>query len=144
MKVKFTIPGEPQGKGRPRFSRQGNNVVTHTPDQTLVYENLVRTMYMKYARNYRFPDDVPLDVRVYAYYTIPKSISKKKHQEMLDKKIRPMKKPDFDNIGKVICDSLNGVAYRDDAQVVDAQVRKFYSDEPRVVVTIQEASLGGE
>lgn len=57
---------------------------------------------------------------------------------MLDHKIRPTKKPDFDNIGKVICDALNKIAYRDDSQIVDAQVRKFYSDRPRVVVTIME------
>lgn len=50
-----------------------------------------------------------------------------------------MKKPDFDNIGKIVCDSLNNIAYHDDAQIVDAQVRKFFSDDPRVVVTIQEA-----
>ena len=37
-------------------------------------------------------------------------------------------------------DSLNEIAYHDDVQVVDCQVRKFYSDNPRVVVTIQEAA----
>ena len=58
---------------------------------------------------------------------------------MEEGKIRPTKKPDFDNIGKIVCDSLNKRAYNDDAQVVDAQVRKFYSRNPRVVVTIQEA-----
>ena len=62
-----------------------------------------------------------------------------KAQLMRERKIRPMKKPDFDNIGKIVCDSLNDIAYHDDAQIVDAQVRKFFSDDPRVVVTIQEA-----
>ena len=70
---------------------------------------------------------------------VPKSASKKKAQLMRERKIRPMKKPDFDNIGKIVCDSLNDIAYHDDAQIVDAQVRKFFSDDPRVVVTIQEA-----
>ena len=55
---------------------------------------------------------------------------------MIDRLIRPTRKPDFDNIGKVICDALNGIAYRDDAQIVDALVRKFYSDTPRVIVEI--------
>lgn len=54
-------------------------------------------------------------------------------------KIRPMKKPDNDNIVKVVQDALNLVAYHDDVQVVDCQLRKFYSENPRVVVTIQEA-----
>ena len=58
---------------------------------------------------------------------------------MRDRIIRPMKKPDFDNIGKIVCDALNDIAYHDDAQIVDAQVRKFFSDDPKVVVTIQEA-----
>lgn len=137
MRTQVCIYGEPQGKGRPRFSTVCGHAKTRTPDQTVIYENLVKTEYRNQS-GVRFSDDAMLDVRVMAYYTIPKSISKKKRQAMLDHKVRPTKKPDFDNIGKVICDSLNGIAYRDDAQIVDAQVRKFYSDTPRVVVIITD------
>lgn len=137
MRTQVCIYGEPQGKGRPRFSTVCGHAKTRTPDQTVIYENLVKTEYRNQS-GVRFPDDAMLDVRVMAYYTIPKSISKKKRQAMLDHKVRPTKKPDFDNIGKVICDSLNGIAYRDDVQIVDAQVRKFYSDTPRVVVIITD------
>ena len=84
-----------------------------------------------------FPDNAMLDVRIIAYYDIPKSTSKRKRKEMLEHKIRPAKKPDWDNVGKIICDSLNLVAYHDDSAVVDAQVRKFYSENPRVDVTIR-------
>ena len=139
MKVKFTILGEPAGKGRPRFSNAGGFVKTYTPEKTVSYENLVKLEYGQQCKNYRFPDDAQLDVRIVAYYEIPKSTSKKKAKLMEEGKIRPTKKPDFDNIGKIICDSLNQRAYRDDSQIVDAQVRKFYSHNPRVVVTIQEA-----
>ena len=117
---------------------QHGRTITRTPEQTVLYENLVKMEYRQQCRGIRFPDDAMLDVRVYAYYTIPASAGKKKRQAMLAKKIRPTKKPDFDNIGKVICDSLNGIAYRDDAQVVDGMVRKFYAEHPRVVVTIKE------
>lgn len=141
MMTQFTIYGEPQGKGRPRFSTYGNKVRTHTPEKTALYENLVKMEYHNQSQ-IRFPDEAMLDVRILAYYGIPKSVSKKKRQAMLDMKIRPTKKPDFDNIGKVICDSLNGVAYRDDSQIVDSQVRKFYSETPRVVVRISQ--VGGE
>ena len=58
---------------------------------------------------------------------------------MEEKKIRPLKKPDADNVVKVYLDALNTVAFHDDTQVVDLQLRRFYSYEPRVVVTIQEA-----
>lgn len=137
MRTKFCIHGEPQGKGRPRFSTVCGHVKPRTPDETVLYENLVKTEYRQQS-GVRFPDDAMLDVRIFAYYSIPKSVSKKKRQAMLDKRIRPTKKPDFDNIGKVICDSLNGIAYRDDAQVVDSMVRKFYGETPKVVVTIEE------
>jgi Holliday junction resolvase RusA-like endonuclease len=138
MIAKFTVHGEPQGKGRPRFSTVAGHVKTRTPDQTVVYENLIQMEYRSQCGSLRFPEDAMLDVRVMAYYSIPKSASKKKRAAMLAHEIRPTKKPDFDNIGKVVCDSLNGVAYRDDAQIVDAMVRKFFSDSPRVVITIRE------
>ena len=80
-------------------------------------------------------------MRITAYYSIPKSTSKKKRALMERFQIRPMKKPDNDNIVKVVQDALNEVAFHDDVQVVDCQLRKFYSDNPRLVVTIQEAAL---
>ena len=137
MKVKFTILGEPKGKGRPRMTREGR---TYTPKETVQYENLVRLEYRRQCRDFKFDRYTPLDARITAYYTIPKSVSKKKRQAMLDRKIRPLKKVDCDNLVKVVLDSLNEIAYHDDVQVVDCLVRKFYSDNPRVVVTIQEAT----
>lgn len=138
MTVKFTVLGEPRGKQRPRVTRKGN---TYTPAETVQYENLVRMEYRRQCGDYRFPDDAALDMRIMAYYAIPKSASKKKRQEMLEHRIWPLKKSDWDNVGKIIADSLNEIAYKDDVQIVDGQVRKFYSDKPRVVVTIQEASV---
>lgn len=135
--IKFSIPGPPFGKQRPKFSGAGKYVKTYTPDETIRYENLVKMMYQGAAHGERFSDDAMLDVRIIAYYGIPRSTSKKKRIDMLAHKVRPGKKPDLDNICKVICDSLNNVAYRDDAAVVDAQVRKFYSETPRVDVTIR-------
>lgn len=142
MKVKFTVYGEPQGKGRPRFSKVANHVKTRTPDETILYENLIQTEFRRQCGNVRFSDEDQLDMRILAFYQIPSSVSKKKTRQMLDRVIRPTKKPDWDNIGKVVADSLNQVAYRDDAQVVDSKVRKFYSDQPRIEVTIQVATAG--
>ena len=68
---------------------------------------------------------------------IEEDIKPKQVKELMkENKIRPTKKPDFDNISKVIADSLNGIAYKDDAQIVSAIFQKYYSDEPRVEVTI--------
>lgn len=136
MKVCFVISGEPCGKGRPRFSAKAGR--TYTPEKTSRYENLVKLEYERQC-GYRFEDDEQLDMRIYAYYGIPKSDSKKKAALKLQGAIRPVKKPDMDNVMKIVADSLNGVAYRDDTQIVDSMVRKFYSDKPRVQVAIQTA-----
>lgn len=141
--VKFTILGEPQGKGRPRFVSRYNPQTgksfgrAHTPDKTVIYENLIKMEYMAQCNNYRFPDDAMLDMRIKAYYGIPKSRSKKVKEQMRQGILRPVKKPDIDNVIKVVADSLNQIAYKDDTQIVDCQCRKFYSEKPRVDVGIR-------
>ena len=136
MEVKFTVYGEPTGKGRPRFNTKTGHAIT--PKNTVIYENLVRMEYMNQCGESTFSDDVMLDMRIKAYYSIPKSKSKKIQNLMRLGILRPNKKPDMDNVVKIIADSLNKVAYRDDTQIVDCQVRKFYSDNPRVEVRIIE------
>lgn len=139
MKVSFTILGEPVGKGRPRFSRQGEFVRTYTPKKTANYETLVKLEYERQCNGIMFDPGTPLDVRITAYMKIPESVSKKKRQAMIERKIRPLKIPDIDNLCKSVLDGCIGVAFQDDKQVVDCQVRKFYSETARTVVTIQEA-----
>lgn len=139
MKVKFTVLGEPAGKGRPRFRKAGNFAQTYTPDKTVSYENLIKLEYRRQCHDYKFEPDAPLDVRITAYYGIPKSKPKKTQKLMEEKKLRPLKKCDADNVIKVYLDAMNKLAYHDDVQVVDLQIRRFYSRDPRVVVTIQEA-----
>ena len=148
MIVRFTVFGEPQGKGRPRFGARYSPaagrafVNVRTPEKTVAYENLVRLEYGIQTKNFRFGDGRQLDMRILAFYSIPKSASKKKRAAMIKGKIRPTKKPDMDNVVKIIADSLNNVAYRDDTQIVDCQCRKFYSEEPRVEVEIRYAGGG--
>ena len=133
--VRFTIPGEPAGKGRPRFRKGG---FPYTPDSTVQYENLVKTEYWTQCGTVKFPDDAMLDMWILAYYSIPRSKSNKQKDMMRRGEIRPTKKPDADNVIKIVADSLNHVAYRDDTQIVDCQVHKFYSDNPRVEVFIKQ------
>lgn len=144
MKKKFTILGEPAGKGRPKFSTKGPFPKAYTPEKTVNYETLVKLEYRRQCEDFHFPDGTALDLRIAAYYAIPKSANKKKRLLMLCHAIRPMKKPDNDNVVKIIQDALNLVAYHDDVQIVDCQLRKFYSDKPRVEVVIQNAWLGNQ
>ena len=136
MQVKFTILGEPKGKGRPRFSRNTGTAIT--PKDTVNYETLVHMEYLEQCNGFRFEDDAMLDLRIKAYYSIPKSASKKKKAAMLAGEIRPTKKPDMDNIVKVVADALNGVAYHDDTQIVMVVAKKVYSSLEGLDVTVEE------
>ena len=136
MVVMFVVPGEPQGKGRPRFAKRGNFVTTYTPDKTVIYENLIKCEYERHCGGYRFKDDEPLRVEIVAVCAIPKSVSKKKRHDMIHGRIRPTKKPDCDNIVKCYLDALNDVAYKDDTQVVTCAINKLYGEEPHTYVTI--------
>ncbi len=76
-------------------------------------------------------------MHIRAYYTIPVSASKKRQAAMEAGEVRPVKKPDADNIIKVVADSLNQVAYRDDVDLVKVELEKFYSWQPRIEVEIK-------
>ena len=137
MVITFTIAGEPQGKARPRSNPRGGK--PYTPGKTVAYERLIQWEYLRQCKNYRFPDDVPLRLDIVAYYGIPQSASKKKQEAMAKAYLRPTKKPDYDNVQKIVGDALNQVAYKDDSQIVDSRVQKFWSYTPKITVTIQEA-----
>ncbi len=135
MKVDFVIQGKAQAKQRPRFNTHTGR--TYTPNKTINYENWVKICYLEKYKDKELMDK-PLRVTIRAFLEIPKSTSKKKKQQMLDNAILPMVKPDTDNIAKSILDSLNGIAYKDDKQVAELIVYKFYNDTPYVNVTIEE------
>lgn len=130
--VVFIIKGEPKGKGRPRFTKTGR---VYTPTETAHYESLVGLSYRNSARGYKFTS--PVRVTVKAYQKPPKK-SKKVVEDMLSGRILPTKKPDADNIAKIILDGLNHVAWDDDTQVVEMMVTKRYAQDPLVAVIIEE------
>ena len=131
MKADFIIHAAPVGKARPRVTAHG----TYTPKKTKDYEALVQREYKAQCRDIYFGTGA-IAVMIEAYYPIPKSASKTKRQRMLSREIRPTVKPDFDNVCKAVCDALNGIAYYDDAQIVEVGFIKMYDDSPRVKVRI--------
>ena len=132
MTIHFTIPGPPVGKARPKVVRARNGMsMTYTPDKTVAYEELVRLRFNESLQGHPFePLEGALRIKIFVGYPIPKSTSEKHRTAMLAGTELPAKKPDWDNIGKIICDALNGVAYGDDAQITDPSMRKRYIDGP--------------
>lgn len=136
--IRFVIPGECKGKGRPRFSRQGNYVKTYTDSETSLYENWVKTRYLE-TNQPPFDENAQIKCIITAWFNIPTSKSKKVKALMAENKFKPTKKPDCDNIAKIILDGLNKIAYKDDTQITTLIIRKFYTDkEPFVMVEMLE------
>lgn len=127
------IPGEPMGKGRPRYTHSG---ICYTPEKTRSYESQVKAAYEAQANGMFF--EGPLAVTIVAGFQIPKALSKLKLARYLEGKERPQKKPDWDNVGKIVCDALNGIAYSDDKVIVESTVKKFWAAEPYVVMKISD------
>lgn len=131
--IEFEIPGDPVAKQRPRMTKSGH---VYTPEKTRKYEKLVKEACLNHSRGWKYEKDVPLMIRITAYFSIPKSDSKKRKKEKKIGMIRPTVKSDIDNICKSILDGLNGVAYVDDKQIVSLHASKWYAESPKVMVKI--------
>lgn len=127
-----TVIGKIKGKERPRFV----NGHTYTPIATKSYEKLIRDNYIKQCNK---KHSGAVRVEIMAYYKIPKSYTKKRIKNILDGIEKATKKPDSDNIIKIVLDSLNKVAYEDDKQVVKVSLEKIYTKEDeRIEFNVKE------
>lgn len=134
--ITFTVPGTPKGKERPRtyWNDRHGQYETITPKKTKEYEALVRDAYAVAGGKYL--GEAPIFMQVTAYYRIPQGASRTAREQMISGVIRPTVTPDLDNCIKAICDGLNGVAYKDDKQVIGCVISKMYGEVPRVEVEL--------
>lgn len=126
----IVVYGNPQGKHRPRFTRNGH---TYTDPKDVEYEHLIQDAFTSSGEVKR---DGYVSMAIQVFKAIPKGTSKRVKALMLEGKIRPVVKPDADNIAKIVLDALNGYAYKDDNQVVDCYVSKWYSEDARIEIKI--------
>lgn len=133
------VYGAPQGKARPRFRSCGKFVQTYTPKNTMKYETQIKNEY--YLQDGRYYNEEPLCIIIVAYYEIPKSWSKKKRDLAFCNQLKPMVKPDLDNVIKVVLDALNKVAYADDKQICRIVAEKKYSIMPRLEIELKEMKI---
>lgn len=136
------VPGEPTGKGRPRFSRASGRAIT--PAATRFAENRVYLSWFE-AGQPRIADG-PIAIDVEAVLTRPRGHYRQDGSlnPAGQRSVFPTKTPDVDNLLKLVADALNGNGYRDDAQIVYAAVIKRWAkpDEPAHTHIVVE-SWGG-
>ena len=137
MIYEFEVPGKVIGKGRPRLNSYTG--VVYTPTRTKDYESLVEQYFLlKYPRFKALEGRIKINI--IAYFSIPKTTKKADINEMLENNISPTKKPDIDNIVKVLLDSMNKFAFKDDNQITKLEVEKKYAETPKIYVKIEEYS----
>lgn len=111
--ARFTLPGEPVPKQRPRITRKG----AYTPTKTTNGEQAIGWAFKAAARAHR-PDGAVygLDCRFVT---------------------GDRRRVDVDNLLKLVCDGLNGIAWLDDSQVWDvACSRQVDPGRPRTEVVV--------
>ncbi|MGC0155013.1 RusA family crossover junction endodeoxyribonuclease [Chromobacterium vaccinii] len=136
--IRFTVPGTPVGKGRPKVSTRGGKFARmYTPEKTASYEGLI-ALAAQTAMAGRAPLTGPAQVDIDMVLGVPASWSKRKQAAALAGQVFPTKKPDADNVVKAIFDGMNGVVWTDDVQACDIVVRKRYGATPGVMVVVQE------
>ncbi|GAB7387395.1 RusA family crossover junction endodeoxyribonuclease [Bacillaceae bacterium] len=134
--IQFTVYGEPVAQGRPRATSVNGYVRMYDPRKSRDYKDYVRLVASEHAPDKLIEGPIALWVRVYR--PIPKDMSKKRRALAEQGKLRPTKKPDVDNYLKSIKDALKNVIWKDDSQVVRVIIDKFYSEKPRVEISIEE------
>lgn len=128
--LEFWVPGPPKAKGRPRFSRQGH---AYTPAATREAEKGFADRAMEHCPAAPLSGPLRLDVRF--VMAIPKSTSRRMWEALMG---RPhVKKPDLDNLLKLVKDALNGTFWIDDSQVYDVTATKVYGEHPGTMVAIR-------
>lgn len=126
--VQFVVYGQAEPTQRGRVNRKTGNI--YTPTGKGFWKAAVRQRAGQYAvENELTMLTGPLAATIVFFYPRPKS---KPHAVWKDTT------PDFDNIGKNVCDALEGIIYRNDSQIADPRCPKLYGEPARCVIDIRE------
>lgn len=137
----FSVKLEPMAQSRPRFARRGRGVVAYEKKEMKIWRAECSRL-IKEAFDSEELIECPLKIDAAFYIQPPNYISsKKKLKEKLEaEEIFCSKKPDIDNYLKALLDSMTGIVFKDDGQVVECRARKLYSLRPRIEFEIIEVS----
>ena len=131
--IVFEVAGEVRGKGRPRFTQAGR---VYTPIHTRLYEKQIRRAFIERGGT-MFDSPVHMDIEVVA--GVQHSASKTAKRMRLAGQELSIRKPDIDNVQKIVQDALLGLAFQDDVSVVSVRMIKGrYEETPRLIVRIRE------
>lgn len=135
MIYEFEVEGDIKGKARPRVNSYTG--IVYTPNNTKNYEDLIKQYFViKYPRY--TPMENRIHMQIISYFKLPHNSSKTVKSQMLDGTISPTKKPDIDNIAKIVLDALNKMAFKDDNQITKIELEKKYAEKEKLYIKIEE------
>ena len=143
MIYRYVIPGPAVAQGRPRITTANGYPRVYDPPKSSEYKKYVRACVMQQGRPKKLLTGA-LRVDTVEYRRIAASLRKAQRVEAARGTIRPIAKPDMDNVEKAVWDALTGLVWKDDAQVAAEYTTKMYWDVPGihvVVGTIEEAEV---
>lgn len=115
---------KPKGQGRPRFDPR--SMRAYTPETTRKYIDMLKAEINRTWPNK--PLSGAIAVSVEAIFNLPKRAGERPFH---------VQRPDADNIAKAVLDSLNGIVFADDAQVVELHATKVWAiDGDRLCVKV--------
>ena len=133
--LSFVVPGI-----LPGWQRAGKNGKRHfTPEMTAAAEREIAAHGRQAASGVLLEGALCLVCHV--YLPVPASWSEKRRKAALAGEAWPAGRPDWDNLGKLVSDALNRVCYKDDAQISDGRVIKWYALNPSLRVELWERHL---
>ncbi|MCM3598678.1 RusA family crossover junction endodeoxyribonuclease [Metabacillus idriensis] len=133
--IQFTVYGEAIAQGRPRASTIHGKVQMYDPEKSRDFKK-----YVKLVASQHRPATLlqgALTLKVVIFKPTLKSFSKKKAIAAERGELRPVTKPDVDNYVKAVKDACNKVLWHDDSQVVGLHISKYYSENPRIEITVE-------
>lgn len=132
--IRFTLPFRAVPKERHRHG-VGRSF---TPERTRNFESEVRRVAAPLMRGLS-PFTGAVEVSVLFIFKVPKSWPPARRRAALEGIVRPVARPDLDNIEKSIFDALNKLVHSDDAILADKHVAKFFGTSDRIEVRIRRA-----
>ena len=138
--MKYTFDIVPVSQGRPRFARRGKFVQTYDPPKSKKFKQDLAELAKEVLQEQPFfaGKHIPIEVDLKFYIPLLKSFTNTKRERALKGDLRPPTRPDIDNYIKGTLDSLNGLFWEDDGQIVELHAGKYYSDSPRIEMEIKE------
>ena len=124
--MQFIILGHPVAQGRPKFYRRGNFVGAYDPGKSKGWKEDIKWQVIEQK-----PVKLEGAIVMHLVFNLPRPKSLPK------KVIEHTKKPDLDNLAKAVKDSLKGVCYHDDSQIVHLHAEKRYAEPTGVNITIE-------